>query len=121
MITKIEFINKFAELMKLVLYINAETDTDIFVHFSGHVDSFDIHYDIDGYENRPEATPIEDNQVLKDNNICVYNVHKPYWVPFDGKDCNGSIAYWFNEIDNKIEELKTIANDKGLDLGVIYG
>ena len=55
-ITKKELFNKIARLTKLAIFINAETDVDVFIDFSGHVDRFGIYYYLHGWANKNPAS-----------------------------------------------------------------
>lgn len=115
-ITKKDFINKLAELIKLAVYINAETDADIFISIMGQVDIVNLHYNIDGFDKAIN----EARYSTREDDIYLYNTSKPDWVPFDSENDFGNVVTSFKKMDSKIKELIKLANDKGLDLGILY-
>lgn len=59
------------EIMRLALKVNRETSSDVFLNFSGHVNSIDIEINYDGWEARKdydlrESFYIDDDKLSPD-------------------------------------------------------
>lgn len=115
-ITKQELLNKIAEITKLAVYITSETDADVFIDYSGHVDDFEITIYPDGWRRGGFIVNCDYK-----NSTYIYNQGN---LKFDGDYTKGNI-YRYSErgiditmrcLDEMRSKLIELASEKGLDI-----